>query len=36
MPNCSLLRCRTLVEDQMTNFTSDIDRAAAGYSPGPR
>ena len=20
-------------EDQMTNFTSDIDRAAAGYSP---
>jgi phage terminase large subunit-like protein len=24
------------LEDQMTNFTSDIDRAAAGYSPGPR
>jgi hypothetical protein len=21
------------LEDQMTNFTSDIDRAAAGYSP---
>ena len=23
------------LEDQMTNFTSDIDRAAAGYSPDP-
>jgi phage terminase large subunit-like protein len=21
------------LEDEMTNFTSDIDRAAAGYSP---